>query len=138
MAHGASKGGGSLHVCDLGRGETRHETLDYEALPELFNKPDVPRKPRPEFVLWIPKPDHFLETWEEAGKVGGKTLERFEKDILFLIRWAMQDYRNRLNIYPDFCEHSFYWTMEQDGRVVFNGGLIKHGKGEEARWSIHT
>jgi hypothetical protein len=138
MAHGVSKGGGSLHVCDLGRGETRDETLDYEALAELLNQPDVPKKPRPEFVLRIPKPDHFLETWEEAQKAGEETFERFKDDIVTLILWAMRDYRESLTITPDFCEHSFYWTMEQGGRVVFNGGLIKHGKGEDARWSIHT
>jgi hypothetical protein len=134
MAHGSARGGGSLTVIDLNKGETRNEGPDYEALAELFNKPDVPKIPRPEFSMRIPDPDHFLKTYDMAQKIGGETFERFKRDVLTLILWAMREYRDTLNIYPDFCEDSFYWTMMQDGRVAFNGGLIKHSEG----WSIHT
>jgi hypothetical protein len=49
----------------------------------------------------------------------------------------MRDYRDGLNIYPDSCPDSFYWTMLKDGQVAYNGGLIKHGE-ENPSWSVHT
>ncbi len=137
MAHGSARGGGSLTVIDLSQGENREETPDYDALAELFNQPDIPKKPRPEFTVRIPNPDHFLEVWQKAQK-SKEAFERFKDDITGLLLWAMREYRNNLTIYPDFMEHSFYWEMMQEGKMVFNGGLIKHGEGENAEWSIHT
>jgi len=134
LAHGASRAGGNVMSIDLSTGETRKEGLDYEKLAELFNKPDVPKEPRPAFTLRIPNPDHFLETLGEAEKAGDEAYERLKNDIFFLIVWAMREYRDGLTIQPDLCEHSFYWYMTEKGHLVFNGGLIRHGD----RWSIHT
>jgi len=138
MAHGSARAGGSLSVIDLNKGESRSETPAYEEMAKLFNQPDIPLETRPAFTLRIPCPDHFLETYEEAEKVGGEAFEKFKEDILGLLKWAMREYREGLTIAPDFAPHSFYWTMDQKGRVVFNGGLIKHGEGEGSIWSVHT
>ena len=138
VAHGSARAGSSLSVIDLNRGENRKETVDYEELAKLFNQPDVPKEPRPPFSLRIPCPDHFLEAYAEAEKVGGRAFEKFKEDILMLLKWAMRQHRNELTIGPDFVPHSFYWGMRENGKLVFNGGLIKHGEGEDASWSIHT
>lgn len=138
MAHGSARAGGSLIVIDLNRGENRDETPNYEELAKLFNQPDISLEPRPPFSLRIPRPDHFLEAYAEAEKVGGRAFEKFREDILGLLLWAMREYREGLTIRPDFIPHSFYWTMEEDNQVMFNGGLIKHGQGEDSNWSVHT
>jgi len=138
MAHGLTRAGSSLMVIDMAKGENRQETVDYDELARLFNQPDVNTEPRPRFTVRIPGPDHFLEAYEEARKVGGTVFAKFKEDILGLMVWAMREYREGLTIAPDFCAHSFYFTMESGGSVVFNGGLIKHGEGEGASWSIHT
>ncbi|GAH94746.1 unnamed protein product, partial [marine sediment metagenome] len=108
MAHGSARAGCSLSVIDLNRGETRSETPDYEEMAKLFNQPDVPLEPRPAFSLRIPCPDHFLEAYAEAEKVGEKAFEKFKEDILMLLRWAMREHRDELSFGPDFVPHSFY------------------------------
>lgn len=138
MTHGLARAGSSLTVIDLNRGENRQETMDYEELAQLFNQPDVPQEPRPPFKLSIPRPDHFLEAYAEAEKVGGSAFEKFKADILMLMMWAMREHREELRIGPDFVPHSFYWSMRENDTLVFNGGLIKHGEGEGSSWSIHT
>jgi hypothetical protein len=137
LSHGAARGGGSVMTFNLDTGESGTKTPNYEGLAELFNGPDVPVKPRPEFTLRISHPDHFLKTWRKAQDAGPDVFRKFADDVLSLIMWAMRDYRDGLNIYPDFCPDSFYWTMVKDGQVAYNGGLIKHGE-ESPSWSVHT
>jgi len=137
ISHGAARGGGSVMTFDLDTGQSGQVTPDYEQLADMFNGPDVPVEPRPEFTLRISDPDHFLRTWGKARDAGEDTFRKFADDVLSLITWAMRDYRDGLNIHPDFCPDSFYWTMVKDGNMVFNGGLIKHGE-ENPSWSVHT
>jgi len=137
ISHGAARGGGSMMTFDLDTGQSGQVTPDYEQLADMFNGPDVPVEPRPEFTLRISDPDHFLRTWGKARDAGEDTFRKFTDDVLSLITWAMRDYRDGLNIHPDFCPDSFYWTMVKDGNMVFNGGLIKHGE-ENPSWSVHT
>jgi hypothetical protein len=137
LSHGAARGGGSMMTFDLDTGESGTKTPNYEGLAELFNGPDVPVKPRPEFTLRISHPDHFLKTWRKAQDAGPDVFRKFADDVLSLIMWAMRDYRDGLNIHPDSCPDSFYWTMVKDGQVAYNGGLIKHGE-ESPSWSVHT
>jgi hypothetical protein len=137
LSHGAARGGGSVMTINLDTGESGTKTPNYEGLAELFNGPDVPVKPRPEFTLRISDPDHFLKTWRKAQDAGPETFRKFTDDVLSLITWAMRDYRDGLNIHPDSCPDSFYWTMVKDGQVAYNGGLIKHGE-ESPSWSVHT
>ena len=137
LSHGAARGGGSMMTINLDTGQSGQVTPDYEQLADMFNGPDVPVEPRPEFTLRISDPDHFLRTWGKARDAGEDTFRKFADDVLSLITWAMRDYRDGLNIHPDFCPDSFYWTMVKDGNMVFNGGLIKHGE-ENPSWSVHT
>jgi hypothetical protein len=143
MAHGAARAGGSLLTIDLNKGENSHGTPNYEGLAEMFNKPDIPQETRPEFTVYIPRPDHFLENYEIARKASPEALRKFVDDIFGLLLWGMREYRQSLSIYPDFCKNSFYWTFsskDNEGylRVVFNGGYINHGTEEKPDWSIHT
>lgn len=87
---------------------------------------------------------------EFAQKIGDKTLENCMK--------RLQNYESlehipglKVNVYSDFCKHSFYFEIERsDGSRYMNGGLILHGTGEETfsvlidgepnkpEWHIHT
>ena len=138
MAHGAARAGGSLLTIDLNRGENSHDTPNYAALAEMFNGPDIPQEIRPEFTVCIPRPDHFLKTYQVARNASPEVLRKFVDDIFGLLLWGMREYRESLNIYPDSCKDSFYWTFMQKGHTVFNGGYINHGSREKPDWSIHT
>lgn len=35
--------------------------------------------------------------------------------------------RASLTLFPDFAPYSFYWTLQRDGKQVYNGGVIFHG-----------
>ena len=137
MAHGAARAGSSLLTIDLSKGENSKDTPNYEGLAEMFNKPDVSQEIRSEFTVCIPRPDHFLETYEVARNASPEVLRKFVDDIFGLLLWGMREYRESLNIYPD-SKNCFYWTFMSKGKVVFNGGYVNHGTEEKPDWSMHT
>ena len=87
---------------------------------------------------------------EFATKIGDETLEKCLQ--------RLKNYESlehipglKVNLYSDFCEHSFYFEIVRpDGSRFMNGGVILHGTGKETfsvlitgepkkpEWHIHT
>jgi len=96
--------------------------------------------------------EHFRSALAMAKKLGGKSKQSFRRSLTSINRIKRNYARgkeSKLIMTPDFVKHSFAWgVLNDDGRCVYNGGMILHGFEQTfavqidpqnfPNWSIHT
>lgn len=163
-----AKGAGSVHTIDLGRGQSREESVNWDKLAEILNGPDgTPMPPYLGPSVDIENCEHFVEVFLFALKHSTPIYEEEEstrklirkkapvdsllENLLALHQIAQNYTRNgwHFKVFPDMAKHSFGFVChDAEGRAVYNGGLILHkpwnGKenryeeNERMHWSLHT
>ena len=102
-------------------------------------------------MVSIHNKEHFRETLKLAKNMKCKnknTTQSFLRCIQSINR-LKRNMQGELHIFPDYVQHSFYWEIQKEGKLVYNGGMELHGpsmpnisvtltptKGYE--WRIHT
>ena len=102
----------------------------------------------------IEDPGHFRESAKFAKQLPVESRKTFIRCLKTLNR-LKKSYDGELMLYPDFCAHSFCFSinskdtsMSRFGKIYLNGGMILHGFGQTysvelsaptyPHWSIHT
>lgn len=96
---------------------------------------------------------HCKEKWCAAMQLSRENYDKtFSECVMRLMRFYAWNGVSEVNVYSDFCEHSFTFSVKRDdGTLVLNGGMIFHGfPGEGYKqngsvqlapaygWQIHT
>lgn len=96
---------------------------------------------------------HCKEKWCKAMEASREHYDKtFAECVMRLMNFFAWNGTKEVNIFPDFDEHCFYFTViREDGSISMNGGMIFHGfPGEGYKengsvqltrsygWSIHT